>query len=521
MLVIATSQAGEYTADFTTDDGRWLGGEISDGLLLVEDDTAELALENLETLSGTLTLRMASEGSAQITAGAAWLAEYIDGGGISLGDESLPFPYGHRQWIPDDAPVLAPDKDYWDGSHTNHCDVHYDESTKLFYLYWTGSMADGYPYRQIAVATSADGETWSPYEGNPILTIDYGDGLEGIHVHMPSVLVDSDGLWHMYYSCYQNNIGNRICHATSTDGLSWERRGVLLDRGEDGTFDAGSLRSPEALIGQDGLWHIFYNGTDPKEHYGPTGYATSKDGETWTKYGAITADKTALQYGGMLETPYGVEQWYNCYDVFCYAHADPDDLTSWTIESGAVLEKGWADWNDGYIQAPSPWLLGTTYHMWFNAYSYSTDQEVITHAETAPLFGEGFVLSVEWDGETLSMQLDDGPVLGTSVKEISALSLQATGRLEVDSISLSWTEAAETYDTDDSDGTDDTADDTASSPASDCGCQGNAAVLPFLLLVTGLRARSMRAPLTQRGPRGRWSRRPHEVPSVPDQRGGP
>ena len=85
MLVIATSQAGEYTADFTTDDGRWLGGEISDGLLLVEDDTAELALENLETLSGSPPLRMASEGSAPITAGAGWSADCADGSGIYLG----------------------------------------------------------------------------------------------------------------------------------------------------------------------------------------------------------------------------------------------------------------------------------------------------------------------------------------------------------------------------------------------------------------------------------------------------
>ena len=41
--------------------------------------------------------------------------------------------------------------------------------------------------------------------------------------------------------------------------------------------------------------------------------------------------------------------------------------------SVVVMEKGFADWSDGYLQAPSPWLVDTTWHMWFNAYTYDGD----------------------------------------------------------------------------------------------------------------------------------------------------
>ena len=52
-----------------------------------------------------------------------------------------------------------------------------------------------------------------------MLTIDYDlEAVDGVHVHMPTVTRATDGTWHMFYACYQNNVGNRLCHATSPDG---------------------------------------------------------------------------------------------------------------------------------------------------------------------------------------------------------------------------------------------------------------------------------------------------------------
>ena len=38
------------------------------------------------------------------------------------------------------------------------------------------------------------------------------------------------------------------------------------------------MRMPDVQIDEGGTWHMLYNGTDPEQHYGPTGYATSADG---------------------------------------------------------------------------------------------------------------------------------------------------------------------------------------------------------------------------------------------------
>lgn len=429
-----------YTDTFDSDLGRWSGGRVEAGRLVVEEGVATLSLGPLLRFEAELRLTKTDAGALGLEAGdARWAADYLEGGGLSLGGRSIPFPEGHRELIPDTTPTIEPGAVYWYGANALHCEVIYDAASATWLLYWTGEMGSGYPYRQIGLATSPDGVTWTDYPGNPVLTIDYDrSSVDGIHVHMPTVTVGPDGVWHMYYACYQNDVGNRICHATSADGYAWSPEGVVLDRGADGEFDSGSLRMPDVLLDSAGLWHMLYNGTDPEQHYGPTGYATSADGWTWEKHGAITEDETRLQGGGMVETVYGVEQWWNCADVFCYSVAELADLQTWADWPEPVLSKGWADWSSGYIQAPSVHLEGNTYHLWFNAYDYAVDDEVIAHARSAPLPGQALTLSLRWDGAVLRAQVDGGPVLETPLAAADALTLTATGQVELDELTLTY-----------------------------------------------------------------------------------
>ncbi|MES2639594.1 MAG: MYXO-CTERM sorting domain-containing protein [Myxococcota bacterium] len=509
MLLLSASlavAADTYEDDFSADLGRWTGGGVADGVLVVTDGTTTLPLGALASFYGTLRVRLAAGETLTVGVGdQAWTADYRPGGGVTLGADALPLPTGHYAWEPDADPVIEPGADAWDAGNTLHSEVYYDDATATWFLYWTGEMAPpGYGYRQIGLATSRDGVNWTKYAGNPVLTIDYDHTtVDGIHVHMPTVVKDGAD-WHMFYSCYQDSVGNRICHATSPDGYTWTPEGVALDFGVGGEIDSGSLRMPDVLIGPDGTWHMLYNATDPEQHYGPTAYATSADGWTWTKHAPLSADELRFQGGGLYDGPYGIEQWWNCNDVFCHSTAQWSDLTTWVDEPDVVLAKGWSWWNDGYIQAPTPWLVGTTWHMWFNGYTYTDAHERIGHAQSVPVPGRWFDLALAWDGTTLTVT-QSGATQTVALDAVDALVITVVGAAEVDSVALAWEGApvdtagdtggdTATGDTAGDTATGDTAADTDDTPADTdtegmadgCGCAGTGAAPAWAAVVAAL-----------------------------------
>ena len=448
-LAATAAWAGVYSDEFSTDLGRWEGGTVADGVLSLSGEEAVLDLGPLASLQGTLHLRQRSASALRLRLGElTWMANYNDDGGISLDDTLWPFPPAHRSLRTEADPVLEPDPSQaWEAGSVLHCEIAYDDSTATWLLFYTGVMSPGYGYRQVGLATSPDGKTWTRDPANPVLSIDYDHGtIDGIHVHMPTVVRDGAGTWQMYYACYQNDVGNRICHASSPDGRIWtplpEDGGRLaLDRGEAGAFDDDSLREPDVSIADDGTFYMLYVGTRADEHYGPAGLARSLDGgTTWERVSQVSEAESELQGGTVLSTPYGLEQWYQCNDAFCAATADPSDWTDWTMDPDPVLTKGWATWNSGYIQAPSALLQGAVVHLWFNAYDYGTGLEVLGHARSVPLPDQWVEVGLDWDGARLAVRFDGGPALEAALEPgaVAALILSTDGQAELDEIELSW-----------------------------------------------------------------------------------
>lgn len=461
LLILAAHATERMEHGFDDASHPWQGGEVQDGALHLDRGSAILDVPDATALTAQLVLRQRDAQALRLRVGdATWAADYTRDGALTLGADVLHFPHGHRSWQTESTPVLEPDPTQTsEAGSVLHCDVHFDDATATWLLYYTGEMRPGYGYRQLHLATSTDGVHWTRHPDNPIVTIDYDKTtVDGIHAHMPSVVVDASGGWHLYYACYENGVGNRICHATSTDGRVWDRPAygagrVALDLGDPGAFDDASLREPDVSVAADGTLRMLYVGTRSGEHYGPAGLASSPDGWTWTRVAQLTAAESELQGGTVLQSPYGLEQWYQCNDAFCYAHspgvdaAGGVDWTTWTLHSTPILTKDWATWNSGYIQAPSAWLVDSrTVHLWFNAYDYGAGVEVLAHARSVPLPDQWVTVDVEWDGSVVRVRFDDGPALEAAVDSVPALVVESGGVAELDAFWLEWEPVAQDTD---------------------------------------------------------------------------
>ena len=83
-----------------------------------------------------------------------------------------------------------------------------------YYLYYTVRQ---YPYYEIKLATSNDGENFVKYGDNPILVAD--ENWEGSGIAVPSIIYDIN----QYKMVYMNGSGSGLGLAYSSDGINWSK----------------------------------------------------------------------------------------------------------------------------------------------------------------------------------------------------------------------------------------------------------------------------------------------------------
>lgn len=78
----------------------------------------------------------------------------------------------------------------------------------------------------------------------------------------PSDVIKVGDLFYIWYSKGPISPGYdaTLWYATSTDGLKWEEKGMALPKGEAGSWEAGSVFTPNILVA-DGKYYLFYTGT--------------------------------------------------------------------------------------------------------------------------------------------------------------------------------------------------------------------------------------------------------------------
>ncbi len=194
---------------------------------------------------------------------------------------------------------------------------------------------------QILYANSTNGISWNKHG---IVLPHGGVGtLDYAGTSSPSVLYE-DGEYKIWYTG-DNGTTSRILYANSTDGISWIKQGIALDLGTIGEYDDAQLLSPSVLY-EGGEYKIWYTGIHDSIHR--ILYANSADGMSWNKYGMVLE---ASQYGEfdthevknscVVMTQDGYEMYYSGskYDTFRILLANSTDGINWN-KLGMVLDTG-------------------------------------------------------------------------------------------------------------------------------------------------------------------------------------
>lgn len=149
----------------------------------------------------------------------------------------------------------------------------------LCLMWYGGQGGDGHD--RIFLATSTDCTHFHHYPDDdaPAAVI---DNATSNHVNDPSV-VRVGATFYLYYTDAATGIDDRIHLATSADGVSWTKQGLVLDVGPAGAWDDFKVGRPSVL--HDGaLFYLYYDGNDGTSRH--VGLATSSDGVHFTRSAA-------------------------------------------------------------------------------------------------------------------------------------------------------------------------------------------------------------------------------------------
>jgi PKD repeat protein len=357
---------------------------------------------------------------------------------------------------------------------------------------WFGGH-NGFNNRQIGYATSPDSINWTKYEDNPVLKPGPAGSWDDLWVDSPFVL-KIDSVYHMWYSGGDGSV-TQSGHATSLDGINWEKDPLnpVLKVGTAGDWDAEMVYQPSVLIDKDSKYQMFYSGGSSFEW--SVGYASSLDGRNWTKYPkpvmetgapgswdetysglftvAFNEDSSVFNMwytGGNTNTFYGGDigyatsqlkpqpfkntwykhpdnpvyqgksgefdsnssfhpaiivyenqyhMWYSGYDGqgngSRVGYAVSEDGISWERHPDpALVTASSSSWDDLSVQQPTVLFDGTTWHMWYTGlnvsgfasrrigYATSTNKINWTKHESNPVLGPG--PGGSWDDEWVGWQ---------------------------------------------------------------------------------------------------------------------
>jgi len=239
------------------------------------------------------------------------------------------------------------------------------------WMMWYNGRADNAFTGSIGLATSADGLKWTKVnDGKPVFAHGAPGTPDETKVDHPAVL-RFDGRFHMWYTAGDAGSRYQIGHAVSEDGYRWQRQNAgrpVLGPGKKGKFDDQVVLHPAVVRDDTGLLHIWYNGVGPQKVF-EVGHATSRDGIHWQRQndgnpvltaGRVDGSREEYVYNVMVLLEDGVyRMWYssarsfklngrNGWNGSAIVYAESRDGTHWTRDTVHTLVSGDAGSDDAY-----------------------------------------------------------------------------------------------------------------------------------------------------------------------------
>ena len=222
------------------------------------------------------------------------------------------------------------------------------------WMYYSGGA--GASLMTTGLAKSSDGGfTWTKF--GKVLDVGGAGEWDDMQAQSHTVLVDGD-TYKMWYGGQRDpevTYDAKIGYATSADGETWTKDGSNpVFEGDAGEWDGDNVGYP-SVIKENGTYYMWYSGHDGA--WKGIGLATSTDGIDWTRSGnnpVVTNESGGYAYQCHV-IAVGSEYWmlYNDNTSRKIYYARSTDKVTWTGHKLAIDLGGGGEWDDYRLQTPS------------------------------------------------------------------------------------------------------------------------------------------------------------------------
>ena len=244
-------------------------------------------------------------------------------------------------------------------------------NNKSIYKMWYSGY-DELNYR-IGYAVSDNGINWTKH--GIVLDIGNKNKWDSLYAYNPCVIKDeTDNIYKMWYSG-NNKLNDRIGYAVSNDGIKWNKKGMVLDLGNNCKWDDIHIYSPHVIKDEtNNTYQMWYSGVDNNNN-SRIGYAISEDSVKWNKKGMVLDLGDVLKYDWdyiNVYDPYVIKDnntykmWYTGWDGIniCIGYTTSKDGVNWT-KHGIVLDVDRDTENINDVSTPYVIIDNNTYKMWY------------------------------------------------------------------------------------------------------------------------------------------------------------